>query len=86
MLQEFNQQEVVIYIDDILIMSRTFDEHFLLVSKVLRTLANYSIRVKLNKCHWFQSEGAFLGHIVGYINSVHNFPYPTCVGKNCDSS
>ena len=55
---------IIIYIDDILIMSETFQEHVELVGKVLRLLATYMIKIKVSKCEWFKEEVAFLGHII----------------------
>ena len=87
-LREFNTKQVIVYIDDILIMSRNFDEHLNLVSKVLATLARYDMKIKLSKCSWFQREVTFLGHIVGrfgirksteYMETVSSFPLPQTV-------
>ena len=55
---------IIIYIDDILVMSESFEEHVELVSKVLSLLANYQIKVKVSKCDWFKDEVRFLGHII----------------------
>ena len=55
---------VIIYIDDILIMSETFEQHMEIVSKVLQLLMKYRIKVKVNKCEWFQKQVVFLGHVI----------------------
>ena len=87
-LKEFHEKQVLVYIDDILIMSSSFEEHLSLVGKVLETLRRYSIKIKPSKCHWFKSEVAFLGHLVGvdglrkspeYMASVVEFPRPVTV-------
>ena len=87
-LRGFPTKQVLVYIDDILIMSRSFDEHIALVGSVLATLAEYGIKVKPSKCSWFCSEVVFLGHIVGrhgvrksepYMKAVRDFPKPTTV-------
>ena len=89
-LSEFDSREVIVYIDDIMIMSRTFEEHLTLVAKVLKTLADYSIKVKLSKCSWFKSEVKFLGHIVSptglrkcesHMSTIRNYPLPTTVSE-----
>ena len=87
-LREFDRKQVVIYIDDVLMMSTTFEDHLLLVEKVLATLSNAGMKIKLNKCQWFNSEVTFLGHIVGkeglrkadqYIADVQKFAKPDTV-------
>jgi len=85
-LVDFSSKNVIIYIDDILIMTESFEEHLVLVEKVLATLTNNGIKVKISKCEFFQSEVAFLGHVIGvdglrkspeYIEKVANYPKPT---------
>ena len=49
-LSTFPSNKVIAYIDDILIMSSTFNEHIELVARVLQTLCNYNIKIKLTKC------------------------------------
>lgn len=87
-LRDFDRKQVLVYIDDILIMSRDFEEHVVLVKKVLNTLIQYNIRVKMNKCHWFQKEVKFLGHMVGekglckcdaYLSVMRDFKKPGTV-------
>ena len=89
-LSAFPSNKVIAYLDDILIMGTSFEEHLSLVSKVLQTLESYSIKVKLNKCAWFQSEVKFLGHIVSssgikktpeYVDRVREYPRPKTVGE-----
>lgn len=53
-----------VYIDDILIFSKSFDEHLSHVQTILETLAKANMRVKAAKCRWFQSEVSYLGHTV----------------------
>ena len=88
-LREFHERQVVVYIDDILIRwSASFEEHLQLVDRVLETLRRYSIKIKPSKCHWFQEEVSFLGHLVGaqglqkspaYMKAVEDFPLPVTV-------
>ena len=87
-LTSFPSNKVIVYIDDILIMGSTFGEHLELVQKVLATLQRYHIKVKPSKCHWFQSEVTFLGHLVSesgirktpeYFNKVDEYPQPKTV-------
>ena len=78
------------YIDDILIMGTTFEEHLNLLSKVLETLFRYEIKLKLSKCDFFKSEIEFLGHLVSatgikkmstYNDNILKYPRPDNVGQ-----
>ena len=87
-LQDFDRKQVVIYIDDVLIMSRSYEEHVQLVGRVLDTLQQYAIKINISKCQWFQEEVVFLGHRVSasglakaeaYVTDVLQFPKPTTI-------
>jgi len=58
-------QCVVIFIDDVLIYSRTKDEHDKHVRMVLDRLRQHSLFAKLSKCSFFKPEVEFLGFVVG---------------------
>ena len=79
---------LVIYIDDILIMNDSFEDHIVLVRKVLATLAKYDIKIKVEKCEFFQEEVSFLGHVLTkegiqkapeYFEKIKNFPRPLTI-------
>jgi len=49
------------YLDDILIVSKTREEHVRHCLEVLQILADHGLHAKPHKCHWFQKEVEFLG-------------------------
>jgi hypothetical protein len=53
-----------VYLDNVLIFSRTDNEHLQHLEIVLDLLHQYSLEVKRSKCESFKSELKFLGHIV----------------------
>ena len=63
-LKDFDLRQVVVYIDDIMVLGRDFEEHLMLVDKVLKTIIASGMKIKPAKCEWFQKEVKFLGHTV----------------------
>ena len=55
---------VVVYLDDVVIYSRTLEEQVNHLSLVLSQLRKYTLYVKMEKCEFAQQEIMFLGHLV----------------------
>ena len=55
---------VCVYLDDILIFSKTPEEHLRHVEQVLTILRDNNLKAKRAKCEFFKPELKFLGHIV----------------------
>ena len=60
----FLDKSVVIYLDDILIYSKTAEEHAQYLEQVLEVLKQHRLFAKLSKCLFAQSKVDFLGHII----------------------
>jgi HD-GYP domain-containing protein (c-di-GMP phosphodiesterase class II) len=56
---------VIIYLDDILIFSKTEEEHKEHIRKILRKLINKNLRIKTEKTEFHAKEVDFLGFIIG---------------------
>lgn len=54
----------LIYLDDIVIISRTFEEHISRLSQVVPRIEEAGLKLKPEKCNLFQDEVVFLGHRV----------------------
>jgi hypothetical protein len=54
----------VVFIDDILVYSRSEEEHNEHLRLVLQKLRDHKLYVKLSKCELWLKQVAFLGHIV----------------------
>jgi hypothetical protein len=63
--REYLDDFVLVFLDDILIYSKTLEEHERHVQKVLETLAKAKLYAKESKCEFFKTEVEFLGHHVG---------------------
>ena len=55
-------QGVVNNLDNILIYSRTEEDHIALTKKVLEHLQEYQLALSLEKCEWHMSNVNFLGY------------------------
>ncbi|KAG1931367.1 hypothetical protein F2P79_021615 [Pimephales promelas] len=55
-------QIMLVYLDDILVFSKTFPEHLERLRTVLLRLQETGLKVKVGKCHFLQSTVTFLGH------------------------
>ena len=73
------------FIDDILIFSKTFEEHIQHISRLLEALQKEGFRLKFSKCTFAQNHAKYLGHIIenntvrplkDYLTAVKNFPAP----------
>jgi len=76
---------VLCFLDDILIFSRTAEEHVQHLRTVLTRLREQQLYVKMSKCAFMQHEVAFLGHRIGAdglrvapdkISAVQQWPQP----------
>ncbi|GBG78637.1 hypothetical protein CBR_g27863 [Chara braunii] len=64
------EQYVLVYLDDILVYSRTLEEHLRHLRDVLDRLRRHDFYAKLSKCHFAQHKVNFLGHYM-YDQSLH---------------
>jgi hypothetical protein len=64
-LKEYIGEFVTVYLDDIMIYSKSFEEHIEHIEKVLMKLKEINAVIKLKKCEFGKRNIEFLGHIVG---------------------
>lgn len=73
------------FIDDILIFSKTFEEHITHVSELLEAIIKEGFRLKFSKCRFANSYAEYLGHRIennsvkplkDYLIAVKKFPTP----------
>src|ERR1700736_6461478 len=63
-LAEYIDRFVIVFIDDILIYSNSEEEHHEHVRMVLDKLREHQLHANSEKCHFYQQQIEFLGHIV----------------------
>jgi RNase H-like domain found in reverse transcriptase/Reverse transcriptase (RNA-dependent DNA polymerase)/Integrase zinc binding domain/Chromo (CHRromatin Organisation MOdifier) domain/Retroviral aspartyl protease len=87
-LRSFLDDFVIVFIDDILIYSKTLEDHTQHLRQVLQVLQEKQLYAKLSKCDFFKHEIGFLGHVINEhgikmesskVNAVTNWPIPTNV-------
>ena len=64
-LRGLQWKTLLIYLDDIIIISSNTSEHFQRLEEVLDRLRQAGLKLKPSKCHLLQKEVLFLGHVVG---------------------
>jgi len=57
-------QTCLVYLDDVIVFSRTVDEHIRHLREVLLLLEKAGVSLKPSKCHLFQQEVEYLGSVV----------------------
>ncbi len=55
---------LLIYLDDLLIFSRTVDEQIQRLQFVFERLRKHGLKLKPSKCHLFKRQVKFLGHVI----------------------
>jgi len=76
---------VGVYIDDLLVYSKTLDKHLQHLGMVMDRLREVNLKLQPTKCHFFRQSVEFLGHILTpqglmpntkQVASVKDFPVP----------
>ncbi|KAK3545117.1 hypothetical protein QTP70_000990 [Hemibagrus guttatus] len=87
-LRDFLHKFVLVYIDDILIYSRSMADHQRHVMEVLHRLRTYHLFLKAEKCLFHQPSVQFLGYVIDRsgvrmdekkVGAVRDWPKPTSV-------
>jgi len=78
-------QSTLVYLDDIIVFSKSIDEHIDALETVFKLLAEAGLKLKLKKCEFFKNKINYLGHIVSNegvapdetkIKSILEYPVP----------
>lgn len=84
---DLNLRDCLIYLDDIIIFSATFEEHIERLQAVFQRLQEHNLKLKPSKCELFRNRVVYLGHVVSEegihtdpakIDAVKNWPIPKC--------
>ena len=61
---EMNLRDCLIYLDDVIIFSTTFEEHLERLGAVFARLKEHNLMLKASKCEFMKSRVTYLGHVV----------------------
>ena len=82
---ELNLKECLIFLDDILVFSQSFEEHLERLEAVFSRLKQHGLKLKPSKCEFFKTKVTYLGHVVSEsgvetdpdkINALATWPEP----------
>ena len=87
---DFMDKFVVVFIDDILIYSKSKDEHKEHLREVLQRLRDHQLYAKFSKCEFWLQQVGFLGHVLSAegisvdpskVKNVLDWSAPTTVSE-----
>ena len=87
-LGDMHLQWCIIYLDDIIVFSKTPEEHIERLRGVFQKLADAGLKLKPSKCEFFKAEINYLGHVVSKdgirtdekkIQVIKDWPRPVTV-------
>ena len=76
----------IIYLDDVIVFSKTPEEHVFRLRAVFEKLKQAGLKLKPSKCEFFRQELTYLGHVVSKdgiqtdpkkVEAIHKWPAPT---------
>ena len=79
-------ESALVYLDDIIVFSKTLEDHIRHLETVFKILAEAGLKLKLKKCDFFKESINYLGHIVSRegvmpnsakIDAIASYPEPT---------
>ena len=73
LLADLSFEEVISYLDDVLIYSKTFNAHLATLRHVFSRFREANLKLSPEKCKWFQKQTEFLGYLITE-NGVRTHP------------
>lgn len=76
---------VYVYLDDVIIYAKDFEDHNNTLHKVMQLLKEHNLQLKISKCNFFAKEFEYLGHLVSVdgikanpkkIEVIRQYPRP----------
>lgn len=80
-LRPYLNHFVIVYLDDILIFSKTYAEHLRHVQQILRLLRQNNLHCAMDKCSFIKCRQEYLGHVIDQ-DGLHADPRKTAPIKD----
>ena len=64
-LRPFIGKCVVVYLDDVTVYSKSFEEHIQHLEQIFKVIQDANLSLNIEKCHFCLRQLTFLGHIIG---------------------
>lgn len=80
-----DKDEIILYMDDILLATETVPDHFNILKKIFNFAAKFDLKFRLDKCSFLYNRIEYLGYIIDEvsvcpsprnIDSIVNYPVP----------
>ena len=85
-LKEENLRTLVLYLDDVLVFSKSWGEMLERLDNVFKRLSSFGLKLEARKCRFFQKKTIYLGYVVSKegisadpekVRTVHDWPVPS---------
>lgn len=63
-MARLNLQEVITFLDDLIVFSDSLEQHEERLMKVLKRIADFGLKLSPSKCKFFQTKVKYLGHVI----------------------
>lgn len=87
-LRDFLHKFCFVYMDDVIIFSKSLQEHLIHIKQIFTKFREVNLKVQLDKSEFLNKEVAFLGHLItpdgikpnpSKIQAIENFPIPKTI-------
>ena len=82
-LGELNLSFAMVYLDDMIMYSKTLEDHLTWLQAIFDCFTHHSLKLKPSKCHFFKEEISYLGHEIsakGMLPGQKGVEEITCMG------
>ena len=85
-MSDFMFQFLLVYLDDLLVYSKTFDEYLDHLDRLPQRIIDAGLKQRPDKCQFLRRQVRYLGHTIslegvscqaGTVEAVRNWPVPT---------
>jgi len=87
-LKEYLHKFCFVYMDDVVIFSKSLQEHICHLQLIFQKLQNYNLKIQLDKSEFLSKNIEFLGHVItpegiapnpSKVKAIQNYPIPKTV-------